>query len=116
MKAPSTAFFRPEYDFPGQDEVISRTVELVKEYIRSRPRTVVMVGAYLIGKERVMTALASELGCRVWGEPDRVQTWHCLGDHNILDRVTSNRGDARLQVFVVKHLTIYSYDRSYMIT
>lgn len=41
------------YRFPPQDQVIESAVELVTDTLRDHPRTLVAVGAYLVGKERV---------------------------------------------------------------
>jgi DNA cross-link repair 1A protein len=38
-----TTYCRPEYDFPSQSDVITRTVEMVGEFVANRPDTVVMV-------------------------------------------------------------------------
>ena len=41
------------YRFPSQDEVIESAVELVLDTLKKHPRTLIAIGAYLIGKERV---------------------------------------------------------------
>ena len=70
-----TTYCRPEYDFPSQSDVIEKTVELVNTFLAGRPRTVVMVGGYDVGKERIFKALAASLDCKVWGDRKRVSTW-----------------------------------------
>lgn len=42
-----------QYRFPSQTEVIQSTVELVLEALKTNPRTLIAVGTYLIGKERI---------------------------------------------------------------
>ena len=93
-----TTYCRPEYDFPSQSDVIEKTVELVHSFLAKRPRTVVMVGGYDIGKERVFKALASSLNCKVWGDKKRVNTWRCLEDEEILSRLVEDRARAQVQV------------------
>ena len=56
-----TTYCKPEYDFPSQKDVISRTVEMVTEFVTVKPDTVVMVGAYTVGKERIFKAIAAGL-------------------------------------------------------
>ena len=94
----STVTFRPEYDFPSQPDVIDKTLHLVKEFLVSRPNTVLMVGAYVIGKERIFKAIAEGLDCKVWGDTSRTATWRCLQDHQILSRLVEDRARARLHV------------------
>jgi len=95
-----TTYCKPEYDFPSQSDVISRTVELVGEFVASRPDTVVMVGAYTVGKERIFKAIASGLEAKVWGDTKRVRTWRCLEDSEILGRLVGDRKRAQVQVIM----------------
>ena len=41
------------YRFPPQEEVIKSAVELVLDSLEENPRTLIAVGTYLVGKERV---------------------------------------------------------------
>jgi len=93
-----TTYCRPEYDFPSQSDVITRTVEMVLEFVASKPDTVVMVGAYTVGKERIFKAIAAGLESKVWGDNKRVRTWRCLEDSEILGRLVGDRKRAQVQV------------------
>lgn len=42
-----------QYRFPSQDEVIESAVELVLNSLKEHPRTLIAIGTYLIGKERI---------------------------------------------------------------
>lgn len=99
-----TTYCKPEYDFPSQTDVITRTVELVGEFVANRPDTVVMVGAYTVGKERIFKAIAAGLEAKVWGDTKRVRTWRCLEDSEILGRLVGDR--KRAQVHVVMNQLI----------
>jgi len=93
-----TTYCKPEYDFPSQTDVIERTVELVRNFVTNNPGTVVMVGAYLIGKERIFKAVVEGLDCKVWGDNARVGTWRCLEDEELLRRLVSDRRRAQVHV------------------
>ena len=93
-----TTYCRPEYDFPSQADVIQRTVELVQEFIAKKPKTLVCVGAYAVGKERIFKAILEALDCKLWGDQSRVDTWRCLEDGEILSRLVSDRSRAQVQV------------------
>jgi hypothetical protein len=41
------------YRFPSQEEVIESAVELVVDLLKENARTLIAIGAYLVGKERV---------------------------------------------------------------
>ena len=100
-----TTYCRPEYDFPLQADVIEKTVELVNTFLAERPGTVLMVGGYDVGKERVFKALASSLDCKVWGDSKRVSTWRCLEDGEILSRLVEDRARAQVQVIANRLVT-----------
>ena len=100
-----TTYCRPEYDFPSQADVIQRTVELVQEFIAKKPKTLVCVGAYAVGKERIFKAILEALDCKLWGEQSRVDTWRCLEDGEILSRLVSDRSRAQVQVINNKFIS-----------
>ena len=74
------------------------TVDLIMEFLAGRPNTVVMVGAYDVGKERIFKAIAASLDCKLWGDQRRLATWRCLEDEEILSRVVEDRARAQVQV------------------
>ena len=78
--------------------MISRTVQLVAEFVTRRPDTAVLVGAYSVGKERIFKALAKELDARLWTSPARSEVWRCLRDPGLLERKVERREEARVQV------------------
>jgi hypothetical protein len=41
------------YRFPPQNEVINSAVELVLDSLKENARTLIVIGTYLIGKERI---------------------------------------------------------------
>ena len=72
-----TTYCRPEYDFPSQSDVIMTTVATVTEHLdnNDKDKTLVVVGAYTIGKERIFKAIAEALDAKLWAETRRVSTW-----------------------------------------
>jgi len=95
-----TTYCKPEYDFPSQEDVIMRTVDMVVEFVTEKPDTLVMVGAYTVGKERIFKAIAAGLEAKVWGDKKRRRTWTCLDDQEILGRVVDDRKKAQVQVIM----------------
>jgi len=95
-----TTYCKPEYDFPSQEDVIMRTVDMVVEFVTAKPDTLVMVGAYTVGKERIFKAIAAGLEAKVWGDKKRRKTWTCLDDKEILGRVVDDRMKAQVQVIM----------------
>jgi len=95
-----TTYCKPDYDFPSQEDVIMRTVDIVSEFVATKPDTLVMVGAYTVGKERIFKAIAAGLDAKVWGDKKRRRTWSCLNDKEILSRVVDDRKQAQVQVIM----------------
>jgi len=95
-----TTYCKPEYDFPSQCDVISRTAEVVSNFVLNMPYTIVMVGAYTVGKERIFKQIAHVLNSKVWGDSKRVKTWRTIGDDDILRRLVSDRNAAQVQVIM----------------
>jgi len=99
-----TTYCRPEYNFPSQADVVEASVALVTEHLEANPNTLVLVGAYTIGKERIFKAIAEALDSKLWAENRRLSTWQCLGDSDILDRVVKDKTKARVHVVPMKDL------------
>jgi len=93
-----TTYCRPEYDFPSTSDVIDKTLELTREFLAENPSTLVVVGAYDVGKERLLKAVMASLDCKVWGDERRVSTWRCLEDSELLARLVEDRARAQVQV------------------
>ena len=100
-----TTYCRPEYDFPALQDVIDKTVELISNFLADKPNTIIVVGGYDVGKERVFKAICSSLNCKVWGDRKRVSTWRCLEDEEILCRLVEDRARAQVQVITNSLLT-----------
>jgi len=97
-----TTYCSPQYDLPAQGDVVARTVELAAEFVTRWPGAVVMVGAYTVGKERLVKAVAEEVDGRLWTPAARREVWRCLGDRGLLDRLVEARAEARVQVIDTK--------------
>lgn len=65
---------------------------------------VIIVGTYVIGKERVWSKLATELGCRVWLEKSRLEAVECYGDSAMLELLTVDPTEALIHVLPLQHL------------
>ena len=95
-----TTYCKPIYDFPPQGEVVERTLQIVLEFIRKRPDTIVMVGAYDIGKEKIFKKLIGPdgLNCEVWGDKHRNKIWRTLQDGEITRKSVEIRINAQVNV------------------
>ena len=72
-----TTYCDPKYRFPPQETVIAAMVDAARPHVFSGD-TLVCIGAYTIGKERLSLALAAACGVRVYVDEDRYATYSCL--------------------------------------
>ncbi|XP_078154833.1 DNA repair metallo-beta-lactamase family protein isoform X3 [Carex rostrata] len=56
-----TTYCNPKYRFPSKEEVIDFVVRTTRKYLQKQPKTLIVVGAYSIGKERVYLAISQSL-------------------------------------------------------
>ena len=48
-----TTYCDPQYAFPPQQDVINFSVNLATDFVHQNPNTLIVVGSYTIGKERI---------------------------------------------------------------
>ncbi|TRY70339.1 hypothetical protein TCAL_10022 [Tigriopus californicus] len=99
-----TTYCKPEYDFPSQSDVIQATIDLVEAHLATRPKTLILVGTYTIGKERIFTALADKLDCSIWASTEKTRILKTLDDPIIENRLKSNPRMAKIHVMEMKRV------------
>lgn len=115
-----TTYLDPKYCFPPQSEVISACAELAKRIVSGESlqadnvknarvdsffsvqekskdkctskneRTLVIVGTYSIGKERIVKAIAKALGSKVYSDSRKTAILRCQADTELDDMLTSD--------------------------
>ncbi|KAK3861703.1 hypothetical protein Pcinc_032362 [Petrolisthes cinctipes] len=100
-----TTYCNPVYDFPSQEEVVEACVSVAQNHVADNPKTLIVVGSYTIGKERVFKAIAAALDCLVWVSGDKRRILNCLNDAEIKERITCDKKKARVHVLPMAHLT-----------
>lgn len=67
-----TTYARPDYAFPSQDEVIASCISGCQSLFRGQhskaTKWLIAVGSYLIGKERIILALADFFDCKIFAD------------------------------------------------
>lgn len=68
-------------------------------------KCLIIVGTYVIGKERVWQSIARELDCRVWLEKSRLEAVQCYNDPALLELLeTADPRKALVHVLPLQHL------------
>ncbi|KAL1524448.1 hypothetical protein AB1Y20_019343 [Prymnesium parvum] len=73
-----TTYCNPQYAFPSQAAAVDEVVMHCKLLLPAN-RTLVLFGAYSIGKERVYLQVARELGVHIYVDRARWRTLECIG-------------------------------------
>ncbi|KAG0586268.1 hypothetical protein KC19_2G077400 [Ceratodon purpureus] len=108
-----TTYCSPKYNFPLQEDVIRHVVRLTTAALARNPRTLVTVGAYSIGKERVYLGIAKALKLKIYADKRRVRTLRALDWPDLTDRLCSDASRSELHVLPISHLNATKL-RAYM--
>jgi DNA cross-link repair 1A protein len=66
-----TTFCHPDYAFTSQSDAIETLVRSISLKLRQQPKTLVLVGTYTIGKERILEALAKECNIKIHANEEK---------------------------------------------
>ncbi|KXZ47403.1 hypothetical protein GPECTOR_35g841 [Gonium pectorale] len=61
-----TTYAAPKHTHPPQQEAINMMVQAMRDALAEEPRTLFLLAAYHIGKERCFLGAAQQLGAKVW--------------------------------------------------
>lgn len=106
-----TTYCDPDYAFPSQDRIIDECCMTVRGLLSDRGRLapvkrVVVVGTYLIGKERIAMALARELGSGLYAERTKLDTLKRLEWPELSSLLVSEKSEARVWFAQLSQVTV----------
>ena len=93
-----TTYCDPKYTFPPQNDVIDFVVKTARRFLEENKRTLIVCGAYTIGKERVFHSLANELGLKIGVTKEKMKILKCLEDKDLENKLTLDYNLAQLHV------------------
>nr|XP_053635807.1 DNA cross-link repair 1A protein-like [Cherax quadricarinatus] len=99
-----TTYCNPVYSFPSQEDVLEKCVSIATTHVNDNSKTLIVVGSYSIGKERVFRAIAMSLNCRIWASNDKQKILRCIPDEEIQARLTSDKFSAQVHVMPMNDL------------
>ncbi|CAF2337398.1 unnamed protein product [Rotaria sp. Silwood2] len=100
-----TTYCDSHYRFPSQDEVIKSAVELVLDSLRENSRTLITIGTYLIGKERIFHAIAKALDCKIFVETRKFRILNQLENTDLSKRLTTNPDETNVHIVGMGSIT-----------
>ncbi|ORY82822.1 DRMBL-domain-containing protein, partial [Neocallimastix californiae] len=127
-----TTYLEPEHLFPSQDVVIKSVLDVLENII-IKGRTVkeynniekdkklkneyhgvlVLVGTYLIGKEKVFIGIAKFLKSKIFVTNRKKKILECLNDENISVLITSNPDESCVHIVNMGQLSIENVNNYY---
>ncbi|XP_070211566.1 DNA cross-link repair 1A protein-like [Littorina saxatilis] len=93
-----TTYCDPAYAFPSQKDAIDCAVSTALKTMEREPRTLVVCGAYTIGKERIFIALAEALQSKVCVQSAKKRVLDCLEDDRLKNMISLNWNDGCVHV------------------
>ncbi|KAJ1270796.1 hypothetical protein BS78_06G079000 [Paspalum vaginatum] len=96
-----TTYCNPKYKFPSQEDVIDFVVRTAQIYLKKQPKTLIVVGAYSIGKENVYLAISQALEVPIYTDASRRRILHSFGWSNLSERISSCNQSSPLHVLPI---------------
>ncbi|KAF0924895.1 hypothetical protein E2562_014977 [Oryza meyeriana var. granulata] len=107
-----TTYCNPKYKFPPKADVIDFVVRTAQRYLLKEPKTLIVVGAYSIGKENVYLAISQALEVPIYTDASRRRILHSFGWSNLSKRICSCNQSSSLHVLPlssVRHENLKKY-------
>ena len=101
-----TTYMDPLYTFPPQDDVISHAISLCRSALKSDPNTLILVGSYLVGKERMFLGIAEALDCKICVNKGKLSLLECYDWPQLKDRLSTDSRTSRLHVVKMSTLSL----------
>ncbi|KAK1295005.1 DNA cross-link repair protein SNM1 [Acorus calamus] len=90
--------------FPSREEVVNFVVKIARNSLENRPKTLIVVGAYSIGKEHVYLSISQELGVPIYTNASRRRILQSFGWHELSGKLSSDGHSTPLHVLPLPHL------------
>ncbi|RVW70837.1 5' exonuclease Apollo [Vitis vinifera] len=78
-------YCNPSFSFPSREAAAQQVVDI----IASHPKHDIIIGIDTLGKEDLLLYISRSLKVKIWVWPERLQTMHLLGFHDIFTTKTS---------------------------
>ncbi|KAG6749959.1 hypothetical protein NC652_033477 [Populus alba x Populus x berolinensis] len=99
-----TTYCNPKYKFPSKEDVLSYVVRVTKSSLKKQPKTLVVVGAYSIGKESVYLAISKALGVKIYANNSRRRILQSFGWPDLSTNLCTQATDTCLHVLPISSL------------
>ncbi|KAM7277266.1 hypothetical protein ACFE04_019132 [Oxalis oulophora] len=111
-----TTYCNPKYWFPSKEDVLNFVVTVTTNHLRKQPKTLVVVGAYSIGKECVYLAISKALGVKIYANAARRRTLQSFDWPHLSGSLCLHGKDSILHILPMSSLrfeTLQDYLKTY---
>ncbi|PSS35339.1 DNA cross-link repair protein [Actinidia chinensis var. chinensis] len=106
-----TTYCNPKYRFPSKEDVLTFVVRVTETSLRKQPKTLIIVGAYSIGKECVYLAISKALGVKIYTSTMRRRILQSFGWPELSGNLCSNGKETPLHVLPISSLKFEALER-----
>lgn len=104
-----TTYLSGKYDFQSKGDSIRDVLiecgKFIEKTSSGSGKSLIVCGAYKIGKEKVWLSIAQEFNYKVWVDVERRKALNCIHDSNLLSTLTDSMTDANIHVLPLAHLS-----------
>ncbi|KAG9447328.1 hypothetical protein H6P81_013456 [Aristolochia fimbriata] len=106
-----TTYCNPKYMFPSKEEVLDFVVRITKNHLAMQPKTLIIVGAYSIGKEQVYLAISKALGLQIYANASRRRILLSFGWSELSGKLSTQGHMTPLHVLPISSLRLENLQR-----
>ena len=108
-----TTYLNPSYVFPSQTEALNFIGDIVGTNVQECPETLILVGTYMIGKERVFLSIAESLNCKIFVDPTKRKILEYLQDQTLSSLLTTDSQESNLHVVPMASMELHVSHRCF---
>ncbi|KAL5979872.1 hypothetical protein ACLOJK_038984 [Asimina triloba] len=111
-----TTYCNPRYRFPSKEDVVGFVVRIAKSVLGKQPKTLIVIGAYSIGKEHVYIAISQALGVNVYTDASRRRILQSFGWPELSEKLCTLGQSTPLHVLPIsslRHESLQKYLKKY---
>lgn len=98
-------YLSKKYAFCSQSDSIDMTLDHCDEYMKANAgghgRTLIVCGAYIIGKEKIWLSIAQRFNYKVYVSKERRRTIECIGNRDMLEVLVDEPVEADIHVLPI---------------
>lgn len=103
-----TTYCNSSYTFPSQKEVLDLSVSLSLSALQENPKTLIVVGSYTIGKEKVFLAIAETVKSKIGVTKEKKRILDCQENSHLNKLVSLNMDECMVHVVKMNSLNYKS--------